>query len=458
MDKKIRAQQTKAGWRRAPGGNLDRARGVNVVNLLLIGLIAGAVLAAFGLLWHRTKTQRDLATAREKLELRRAFEEANAELERRLTQLSLIYQVARSFTSTIELTELLSRISALVAERLKIPHFSIMLQNSDGSLEVKAAYPPDQGTEGICFGRNEGVCGRAAQERIAVYLPNVEADTNTFLPRAGSILTSGSLLAVPMIHQDAVLGVLNFQRPEVASFAAEEIEALTAIADQAALAVKNANLHQETVALAITDPLTGVSNRRQLFTRLDMEVARANRFGTPVSVLMIDIDQFKSFNDSAGHRAGDQLLRQVAELMRKMIRKVDTLGRYGGDEFLLLLPQVGKGEAAEVAEKLRKGAEAALFDHANGGGSARITVSVGVASFPADATTQEQLIDMADGALYASKRGGRNQVTAYSFSVDLQVAGKLHQSTAERTRTALPLEMELAAGDLTDREASAKNG
>ena len=400
---------------------------------LLTGLIIAAGLGAIALLWRQWRTQRDLAAASERLQLQKAFEQANTQLERRLTQLSLLYQVARSFTSTLELTELLSRISAMVAERLKIPHFSIMLVNAEGGLEVKAAYPPDQGTEGIAFKKSEGACGRAAQSRAAIYIADVEADTLTYVARQGSVLRSGSLLAVPMIHQQEVLGVLNFQRPEIESFTAEEIEALTAIADQAALAVKNANLHQETVALAITDPLTGVSNRRQLFSRLDMEIARANRFGKPLSVLMIDIDHFKSFNDGTGHRAGDALLRKVAELMRKMIRKVDTLGRYGGDEFVLLLPQVGKTEAAEVAEKLRKAVEGASFDAAEAVSSARITVSIGVATFPADGPAQEQLVDHADAALYVSKRAGRNQVTSYSPGVELQSIPERRQSTTEIT-------------------------
>src|SRR5713226_7023762 len=227
-------------------------------------------------------------------------EPTHAQLENRLNELSLLYDVARSLTSTLELPELLSRISILVAQRLKIPQFSIMLMNGHGELEVKCAYPPGQGTEGRTFRSDEGACGRAAQTQKSVYLPDLESDAEIFLPGAGARRERGALLSVPMIHQDTPLGVLNFQRPQPASFSAEEIEVLTTIADQAAIAVKNALLHEETVALSITDPLTGIPNRRHLTKQLEMEIARARRFANQLSLLLIDVDDFKKVNDAAG--------------------------------------------------------------------------------------------------------------------------------------------------------------
>ena len=363
--------------------------------------------------------QRDLAEAQEQLKLQQAFEEANALLATRLNELSLLYEVARSFTSTLELPELLARISAHVADRLSIPRFSIMLVNPDGTLEVKTAHPPGRGTEGIRFRSDEGACGRAAQTQAAVYIADVQASDDVFVVRPGSECESGSLLCVPMILQREVLGVLNFQRPSTEAFASEEIEVLTAIADQAALAVKNARLHEETVALATTDPLTGIPNRRHLFAQLDMEIARANRFGTQLSVIMFDIDHFKSFNDEAGHPAGDLVLRQVSAVMKSIIRKVDTIGRYGGEEFLLILPQVTKVEAVEVAEKLRRAVASASLEVPRNSG---ITVSGGIANLPVDATAWERLVDCADAALYAAKRSGRNQVTCYAPGMELHPA------------------------------------
>src|SRR6185369_12349473 len=168
--------------------------------------------------------------------------------------------------------------------------------------------------EGLTFAVGEGICGHAAATRKSVYVADLESDQQFFKMRGGAGAKGrGSLLALPMVHGDELLGVLNFERPEKAGFSASEIEFFMGVADQAAMAVKNAQLHAQTVELSITDPLTGISNRRHLFAQLELEIARANRFGTQLSFLMIDIDYFKKLNDAAGHSAGDSVLRHVCE-------------------------------------------------------------------------------------------------------------------------------------------------
>jgi diguanylate cyclase (GGDEF)-like protein len=352
-------------------------------------------------------THRDLQVTKWKLSLKE-------ELEERITELALLFDVARSLNSTIELSELLSRITQLVPERLRIPDFSIMLVNADRVLEVKSTFPVNPELEGMTCRLGEGASGRAAELHRVVYVPDLTDPSSAFARHGLSPgRDSGSLLCIPIMHMNSVLGVLNLRRPEVASFAPEELELLTAVADQAATAVKNAMLHADAVQLTMTDPLTGVPNRRHLFNRLELEVARAQRFGTPLSILMVDIDHFKRLNDIAGHRAGDEALRQVCDVLRPRVRKVDTLARYGGEEFMLVLSNVSKHDAFEVAEKLRRAVVEApqLASPTQPGG--QITVSIGVATIPNDATTQDNLVDCADAALYASKRGGRNRVTAY---------------------------------------------
>src|SRR5215471_14695845 len=221
----------------------------------------------------------------------RGLEAANGQLRNRLNELSLLYEVAKSFTSTLELPEVLTRITTLIGEKLQIPQFSIMLLDDQGKLAVKNAYPAADGSEHRSFQVGEGACGQAAHTQRAVYLPDLAADRATFARRNRG--ESGSLLSIPMVLQGNILGVLNFRRPQRAGFSPEEIEVLTTIADQGALAIKNALLHEQMVALSITDPLTGISNRRHLASRLEMEIDRANRFGTQVSVVMADIDWFK---------------------------------------------------------------------------------------------------------------------------------------------------------------------
>lgn len=371
--------------------------------------------------------RRDLDHARTELQLK-------AELETRVGELQILYDLARTIASTLDLEEVLERIAQVVPQKLNVPKFSIMLLNGEGLLEVLKAWPANVGSEGLTFAIDEGICGRAAASRKSEYVPDLEADT-LFKVRGGEGAKGrGCLLAVPMVHGGEFLGVLNFERPQKADFSVDEIEFFTAVADQAAMAVQNARLHEQTVALSVTDPLTGIPNRRHLFQQLDAEIIRANRFGTQLSFLMIDIDHFKHLNDTAGHSAGDDVLKQVSAILRRTVRKVDTVARYGGEEFVVLLPQVARAEALEVAEKLRKGVEEAPLEQAKTQPGGKVTISVGVAHLPGDAAERTKLVDSADSALYASKRGGRNRVTAYQPGMELDPT-RQRGPHAQRRRT-----------------------
>jgi len=380
-------------------------------------------------------THRDLVITKEKLALKEKLEE-------RISELALLFDIAHSLNSTLELTELLERITRLMVERMRVPHFSIMLLNPEGLLEVKSAWPQHRGSEGLTFAMGEGACGRAAQTLRAVYLPDVSDHSSIFARRnlVGGT-DHGALLAVPMVHMDTLLGVMNFHRPEVASFSPEELELLTAVADQAATAVKNARLHAETVKLSMTDPLTGAPNRRHLFSRMELELARAERYNTPLSILMVDVDHFKKLNDAEGHRTGDEVLRKVCDVLRARVRKVDTLARYGGEEFMALLPQTSKADAIEVGEKLRRAVLDAAALASPSQPTGHITISIGVACYPVDAMDQDTLVDCADSALYGSKRGGRNKVTPYEPGMEMHPGrerGPHAPRTAAEPQRALP--------------------
>lgn len=371
--------------------------------------------------------QRDLDRARVELQLK-------AELEHRVSELQILYDLARTITSTIDLNEVLSRISTVVPTKLNVPKFSLMLLNSEGRLEILKAHPSQAGSPGLTFAMSEGICGRAATTGKAVYVPDLETSPLFHIKGAGGAKGRGSLLSIPMRHGGELLGVLNFEREQKADFFGDEIEFFTAVADQAAMAVQNARLHAQTVALSVTDPLTGIPNRRYLFDQLDSEIQRANRFGTTFSMLMIDIDHFKHLNDMAGHRAGDEVLKEVSSILKSNVRRVDTLARYGGEEFVILLSQVGREEALEVAEKLRRSVQDAPLEHGSLQPTGRVTISIGVATLPSDATDRDLLVDCSDSALYASKRGGRNRVTAYQPGMELEPT-RQRGPNAQRKRT-----------------------
>lgn len=370
-------------------------------------------------------TQRDLENARVQLELKR-------ELERRVDELQILFDLARTIAATLDLNEILTRVAEVVPARMGVTRFSLMLINAEGLLEVLKAHPANVGSEGLTFSEGEGICGLAAERREVVYVPDLSNEPR-FLVR-GNTGPLGSLLSVPMSHGGELLGVLNFERAEKNGFTTAEIEFFTAVADHTAMAVQNARLHEQTVAMSVTDPLTGIANRRHLFQQLEAELSRARRYDTRLSLVMIDIDHFKHLNDSAGHRAGDDVLKQVCALLKRSIRKVDTLARYGGEEFVILLPQVTPEDAKEVAEKLRAAVADTSLEHGRSQPGGRVTISLGVATFPNDAQEQPRLIDCADSALYASKRGGRNRTTAYAPGMELH-PGRERGPHAQRRRT-----------------------
>jgi diguanylate cyclase (GGDEF)-like protein len=163
---------------------------------------------------------------------------------------------------------------------------------------------------------------------------------------------------------------------------------------------------------ASTDPMTGLFNLRQLWIVLDRELERARRYHHPCTLAMLDIDDFKEYNDRHGHLQGDEVLKQAADIFRSSIRNSDITARYGGEEFVVIMPETGKDLALLVGEKLRKAFADHSFPAAETQPGGRLTISIGIATFPEDAEDARALLDAADKALYRAKRGGKNRVAA----------------------------------------------
>jgi diguanylate cyclase (GGDEF)-like protein len=205
---------------------------------------------------------------------------------------------------------------------------------------------------------------------------------------------------------------------------AHELEPLMSLAQQAAIAVSNARLHEHVSAMAITDPLTELPNHREFQRVLAAECERQSRYsslrapGHNLSVLLVDIDHFKAVNDGHGHPAGDHVLRNVAVALRHAMRAFDLVARYGGEEFGVVLPETDERGALHVAERARDAVSRVV--HTIDDASLRVTVSIGVATAPDDGMSPAQLVSAADAALYRSKAAGRNRVT-HASSLDVGV-------------------------------------
>lgn len=232
-----------------------------------------------------------------------------------------------------------------------------------------------------------------------------------------------AIVGVPLKNKSEVIGVLGlaYDRESIRTFQEGEVQLLMRFAQLAALTVDNAQLYEATQELAIRDPLTSVFNRRHLFDLGRLELERARRYSQPLSAVMLDIDSFKNLNDTRGHRTGDTVLRIVAERCGMRLREVDTLARYGGDEFVILLPYADLEQAVRVADRIRR----LVMDTPirTGTEDLSVTVSAGVVQFEQVTVNLETLLERADRALYAAKRLGRNRVEIWDPAYAIQNSG-----------------------------------
>ena len=224
-----------------------------------------------------------------------------------------------------------------------------------------------------------------------------------------------SVMAVPLITSHGAAAMLIFSRDRPLS--ETDTRRVQTISEHMAVIIDRKLLYEETRKLSLHDPLTGLANRNLMNLMLDESFARAKRTGVPVSLIMLDLDFFKKFNDSYGHTAGDKLLADIAALLKEEIREVDTAVRYGGEEFLVILPDSEARVAADVAERIRSSVERKEFSGAEIQPPLRMTVSLGVASFGEGATSADALISRADACLYQAKKNGRNRVECWDASM-----------------------------------------
>lgn len=208
-----------------------------------------------------------------------------------------------------------------------------------------------------------------------------------------------------------LVGFINLIGLRPNFFNQEHAIRLQAFADQAAIAIENARLYAEVERLATLDELTGIINRRRLFSLGQLEFQRARRYQTTLAAILLDIDQFKKINDTYGHNTGDLVLTGIATAISHNIREIDLFSRYGGEEFVLLLPQTERAQALEVAERLRTLVAGLRFETDRG--TLSVTISLGIAHLTEKIPSLATLIDWADQAMYAAKQAGRNRVEIY---------------------------------------------
>ena len=293
----------------------------------------------------------------------------------------------------------------------------LVLDESSNSLILKAAsgLATDPGQVGpIRVG--EGVSGQVIDSGVPVIVTDLRREGRTPAPPERKY-KSNSFISYPIIIGNRKVGVLNVtDKSGGRTFDEVDLSLLEIIGPQVALALERAEWQEratEFQLMSITDPLTALPNRRYLEERLMEELNRSRRYEFPMSFLMIDIDDFKAYNDKNGHQAGDLALQITAQCLKGALRSADVASRYGGEEFCILLPQTAMAEAGAIADRIRQRVSTTHFPHGKTQPLGRVTVSIGVSTFSEMVNTSENIIAAADRALYQAKNMGKDRVVFY---------------------------------------------
>jgi diguanylate cyclase (GGDEF)-like protein len=344
---------------------------------------------------------RDLMAAMSKLDFRLM------DLDQAHRKLAALFRITSAGQRTVDENEILDEIVAGITGELGYACAAVLLLDKDRrELVIKAArgYPPN-----VRLPYGQGITWHAVLTREMVFVPDVTKDPR-HIPAIGNGMSE---LAVPLIHAGQVIGVLDVETTAERPLQPYDRDLIGSLAGQVALTIAHAKHVARVEVQAITDDLTGLFNYRYFRTLLDREYKRAARYKRPLSLILLDIDNFKRYNDTNGHSLGNEALRQVADILRNVSRDVDCVVRYGGEEFIVLLPETGLAEAQVLAERIREAVAEHPFVNRACQPGGMLTVSLGVAGYPFDAGSDSELLEHADTALYLAKRTTRNCVVCY---------------------------------------------
>lgn len=320
--------------------------------------------------------------------------------------------------STLDLDQVLGRILGNLEKVTLFESANIMLIDGNMATLVRFQYHPDRPQHSLLYKKQFKIDEiHGIQEIVRTHQALVIPAVDNYPQWVSFPETSWikSYVGVPIVSGDDVIGIINLDSSLPGYFNQSHAERVQAFADQVAIAVQNARLYTRLQELARTDTLTGLYNRGYFFTLAEREVERARRYKTPLSLILIDLDHFKEINDHFGHQTGDLALQVISGVCQKIVREVDIIGRYGGEEIVVLLPETGLNAALVTAERLRQQIAFLTIESKpeDGQVSIQVTASLGVAELNESCTTLELLIEHADKALYQVKGEGRNCVRAF---------------------------------------------
>lgn len=358
-----------------------------------------------------------LLFALEKADARRTqFEDlirTTSELDQSTSELSYFIKVGKALTSTLDTGSILDIIMEKTNELVKAEAGSVLLLDNEKN-ELYFELAEGEKKHDIKRFRlkvGEGIAGWVALHGEPIIVEDVATDKR-FCHKIDDSLDfkTRSILCVPLRSKGKILGVLEvINKINGKPFDQKDMDLVLTLVDQASIAIENSLLYKKATELAITDGLTQLFNFRYLHQSLDIEISRANRYHTEVSLIFLDLDYFKKINDRFGHLVGSQLLIDVGNILKNNLRPMDIICRYGGDEFIAVLPETGPEAALGTSERLRKMIEDHTF-YADTGEAFHLTASFGIASYPNHVKDKNELIQLADQSMYRVKENTRNAV------------------------------------------------
>jgi len=324
-------------------------------------------------------------------------------------------QTLLSFSSKmgniINLNELASEMLPAVTKALNITQAKLLFEDvNSGDFTTQFAYPEAEGesSEKLRFNVDNPIVVWLEKEASPLDLKQIDSIPELkglWQAEKESLAAFNLEILCPIKSGGGLIGILALGKKQRGNiYSHEDIELVVNIASQASILIENAQLYAQATIRANTDGLTGLYNHRHFHERLEQEIARGSRFGSMFSLIMLDIDLFKAYNDIYGHLAGDDVLRRTGRYIESSIRSIDLAFRYGGEEFTIILPETRVDDAYRVAERIRKTIESKTSSRAM-----PITASLGIASWPTDGVMKEEIIARADAALYRAKQAGRNR-------------------------------------------------
>ena len=342
-------------------------------------------------------------------EMRVNLRTTKADLDYRILQLSTLYEVGKAISSELDFRKLQNMILEIVVKVIKAEKGSLMmLDDAEKTLTIGVAIGlSEEIARDTRLEVGESVAGWVVKNRKPLFVDNVETDP-IFQSIKKKNVRTGTLMSVPLTVKDKILGTLNISKSLPESFSDRDFELFINLANQAAIAIDNARLYR----YAVTDEMTRLYNHRYFQQRLDEEIQRADRYENHVSLVILDVDHFKKFNDTFGHPEGDRVLKTVARLIEKNVREIDIPARYGGEEFVIICPEKNGEGSLTPAERIRTAIEG--YDFRINGEHVPITVSLGVCCYPDAASSKTDLIQKADAALYYAKENGRNRAALFN--------------------------------------------